>query len=101
MVDLSFDYCQLRICVDDIPKTTFKIRYDYYEFLVMPFELTNAATIFMELRDRMFSPYLASLVIVFIDDILRRTCATLRIVLQTLKKRLYANFSSVRSSLVL
>ena len=36
----------------------------------MPFELTNAPVIFMDLTNRVFKEYLDCFVIVFIDDIL-------------------------------
>jgi hypothetical protein len=36
----------------------------------MPFEVTNASTIFMDLTNRVFRPYLDQYVMVFIDDIL-------------------------------
>jgi hypothetical protein len=36
----------------------------------MPFEVTNALTIFMDLMNRVFRPYLDQYVMVFIDDIL-------------------------------
>jgi hypothetical protein len=38
--------------------------------LVVPFGLTNAPAIFMNLMNKIFMPYLDKFVIVFIDDIL-------------------------------
>ncbi|GKE45552.1 putative reverse transcriptase domain-containing protein, partial [Tanacetum coccineum] len=98
-IDLRSGYHQLRVRDEDIPKTTFRTRYEHYEFQVMPFGLTNAPAIFMDLMNRVCKPYLDKFVIVFIDDILiysrnkEEHANHLRIILELLKKeKLYANF---------
>ena len=47
-IDLLSGYYQLRVKEVDVPKTAFRTQYGHYEFLVMPFRLTNARTAFMD-----------------------------------------------------
>jgi hypothetical protein len=60
----------MRIKGQDVPKTAFRTRYGHFEFLVLPFGLTDAPTLFMDLMNRVFQPYLDNFVVVFINDIL-------------------------------
>ncbi|GJX86506.1 putative reverse transcriptase domain-containing protein [Tanacetum coccineum] len=69
-IDLRSGYHQLRVHEDDIPKTAFRTRYGHFEFIVMPFVLTNAQVVFMDLMIRVCRSYLDKFMIVFIDDIL-------------------------------
>ena len=92
-IDLRSGYHQLKVRESDIAKTAFRTRYEHYEFRVMPFSLTNAPTVFMDLINRIFHRYLDQLMIVFIDDILVYSIDRqspeehLRIVLQTLREK--------------
>ena len=63
-------YYQLRVKEVDVLKPVFKNRYSHYEYLVMPFRLTNAPVAFMDLMNKVFHPYLDQFVVVVIDDIL-------------------------------
>jgi hypothetical protein len=99
-VDLRLGYHQIKIHLEDVPKTAFSTRYELYEYLVMLFGLTNAPMHFMYLMKSVFMPELEKFVVVFIDDILvyskneEEYVWHLRVILQRLQDhQLYAKFS--------
>nr|GEU58095.1 hypothetical protein [Tanacetum cinerariifolium] len=98
--DLWFGYHQLRAHEDEILKTAFKTRYGHFKLTVIPFGLSNAPAVFMDVMNRVCKPYLDKFMIVFMDDILiysktqEEHVEHLRLVLELLKKeKLYAKFS--------
>jgi hypothetical protein len=99
-IDLRSGYHQIRIRLEDIPKTAFTTWYGLFEYLVMSFGLTNAPAHFTYLMNSVFMPKLDKFVVVFIDDILiyskneEEHAKHLRIVLTRLREhQLYAKFS--------
>jgi hypothetical protein len=99
-IELRFGYHQVRIKDEDIHKIAFGTRYGHYEFVVVPFGLTNAPATFMCLMNNVLNKFLDIFVLVFIDDILiysknrEEHQEHLKLVLQVLREhQLYSKFS--------
>ena len=93
----------MRIQDEDIHNTAFRTGYGHYEFVVVPFGLTNAPATFMCLMNSVFSRYLDKFILVFLDDILvysqneEEHEEHLRLTLQLLREhQLYAKPEQVR-----
>lgn len=89
--------------LEDIQKTSLRMRYGRYEYSTMSFGVSNASGVFMEYMDKIFHLYLDQFVVVFVDDIHiysksdEEHMGHLRIVLQTLKEnQLYAKLSKCK-----
>ena len=69
-LDLRGAYNLVRVKEGDEWKTAFRTRYGHYEYLVMPFGLSNAPAVFQRLMNDVFREYLDKFVIIYLDDIL-------------------------------
>lgn len=102
-LDLRSGYHQIRLDPESIPLTAFRTRYGLFEFLVVPFGLTNAPATFMNLVNDILRPYIDNFVSAYLDDILifSKTRAEhirhLRQVLDKLREhKLYAKVSKCK-----
>lgn len=69
-VDLYSRYHQIQVREQDIQKNALRCYYKHYEFLVMPFRLTNSLFTFHSCMTHTFNKQLCKFFLVFFDDIL-------------------------------
>jgi hypothetical protein len=67
-IDLEKGYHQVPMQTADIPKTTIITPFGLFEFLHMPFGLSNAAQTFQRLMDSLFRDF--PFVFIYLDDML-------------------------------
>jgi hypothetical protein len=97
-IDLKNAYHRIRIREGDEWKTAFRTRYGHYEFLVVPFGLTNAPATFQSYINRALRGLVDDFCIVYLDDILvfsrteKEHMEHLQLVIERLRRaELYAN----------
>jgi hypothetical protein len=64
-LDFDAGYHRIRVHPADVDNTTFRTHQGHYEFLVMPFRLTNAPNTFQSLMNIVLQSFLHKCVLVF------------------------------------
>ena len=69
-LDLKNAYYRIRIRKSDEWMTTFRTRYDHFEYAVMSFELVNASATFQTLINKVLRELINHICVIYLDDIL-------------------------------
>ena len=69
-IDLASGYHQIPMKEDDILKTAFRTHRGHFEFIVIPFGVSNAPATFQRLMNKVFVKELDAFILVYLDDIL-------------------------------
>ena len=99
-LDIRNVYHRIRIRKNDEWKTTFRTRYDQYEYQIMLFELTNAFATFQFYVNEALKSYIDIFCVIYLNDVLiyskseKQHWTHVRMILRALLRyRLYAKLS--------
>jgi hypothetical protein len=91
-LDVKDAYHNLRIAKDNKWKTTFRTKYRLYEYLIMPFGLTNTLVSFQHWMNEVLSDYLDIFCIAYLDNMLiyldniTQYCQHVKLILERMKE---------------
>lgn len=69
-IDLTDAYNRIRIRTSDEWKTTFRIRYEHFKYLIMSFDLTNVSIIFQVYVNKALIELIDNFCVIYLNDIL-------------------------------
>ena len=69
-IDLKSGYYQVRLQEHEVERTAFSTPWGLYEYLVMPFGLCNAPSVFQKAINHTLRPVIGKFAVVYLDDIL-------------------------------